>query len=69
MNAKGIELGTASTTLIKDIDDTKIKAINAIVDSSIQNFITGFEWRYSQEINKPTGVINMKKNNCFIANE
>lgn len=67
MNAKGIELGTASTTLIKDIDDTKIKAINAIVDSSIQNFITGFEWRYSQEINKPTGVINMKKNNCFIA--
>lgn len=50
-----------------DIDSNKVNAINAIVDSSIRSFIDGFEWRYSSEVDKPTGVINMKKNNCFIA--
>lgn len=69
MNSKDIELGYNSTTLIKEhtIDSNKIVAINAIVDSSIRSFINGFEWRYSQDVNNPTGVINMKKNNCFIA--
>lgn len=50
-----------------DINTEKINAIKAIVDSNIQSFIDGFEWRYTNEVDKPTGVINMKKNNCFIA--
>lgn len=45
----------------------KINAIKAIVDSSIQSFIDGFEWRYTNDKGNPNGVINMKKNNCFIA--
>ena len=50
-----------------DLGHEKINAIKAIVDSNIQSFIEGFEWRYAAEVDKPTGVINMKKNNCFIA--
>lgn len=54
---------------VREIELTpeKISAIKAIVDSNIQSFIEGFEWRYAAEVDKPTGVINMKKNNCFIA--
>lgn len=50
-------------------DNIKIneKAIKEIIDISIKNFIQGFEFRYQTEVDKPTGVINMKKNNCFIA--
>lgn len=50
-----------------DINIKKINSIRAIVDSSIQSFIDGFEWRYTNDIDNPNGVINMKKNNCFIA--
>ena len=51
----------------KEVTTSKEIAIQEIVDSSIKNFIEGFEWRYAAEVDKPEGVINMKKNNCFIA--
>lgn len=45
----------------------KKKAICEIVDSSIKNFVVGLEARYEAEVNDPEGVINSKRNNCFIA--
>lgn len=45
----------------------KRKAIEQIVDASITNFANGFEVRHTREIDNPNGVINSKKNNCFIA--
>lgn len=45
----------------------KQKAIEIIVDTAITNFATGLISRYSGEVDDMAGVINMKKNNCFIA--
>lgn len=45
----------------------KQTAIEQIVDSTIKSFADGFELRYNAEVNDPNGVINAKKNNCFIA--
>lgn len=45
----------------------KKKAIEAIVESCISSFAMGLNERYTREINDPTGVINKKKLNCFIA--
>lgn len=42
-------------------------AVQAIVDSSISSFAMGIKSRYIDEIDNPRGVINQKKNNCFIA--
>lgn len=49
------------------MDKQKEKAIKLIVDGAITDFSTGFEGRYEREVNDPKGVINSKKNNCFIA--
>lgn len=49
------------------MDNQKEKAIKLIVDSAITNFAAGLEYRYEREVNDPNGVINSKKNNCFIA--
>ncbi|EDS72595.1 MjaII restriction endonuclease [Anaerofustis stercorihominis DSM 17244] len=49
------------------MDEIKKKAIQQIIDSSIKNFVEGFELRYTSEVNDPKGVINRKKNNCFVA--
>lgn len=49
------------------MDIKKEKAIQAVVDSSITAFAEGLLSRYSSEVDNPNGVINMKKNNCFIA--
>ncbi len=49
------------------MDNIKRQAICSIVDASIKNFVEGFELRYSSEVDDPTGVINSKKNNVFIA--
>lgn len=49
------------------MDKQKEKAIRLIVDGAITDFSTGFEGRYEREVNDPKGVINSKKNNCFIA--
>ena len=44
-----------------------IKAVQIIVDTSISNFAVGLKSRYTDEVDDPRGVINQKKNNCFIA--
>lgn len=49
------------------MDVLKKKAIERIVNASIENFANGFENRFTREVNNPCGVINSKKNNCFIA--
>lgn len=49
------------------MDNQKKIAIQQIVDSSIKSFADGFELRHNSEISQPNGVINSKKNNCFIA--
>lgn len=49
------------------MDDKKKKAIELLVDSSIENFVTGLTSRYEKEVDSDLGVVNMKKNNCFIA--
>lgn len=49
------------------MDEAKKKAICEIVNASILNFVTGLESRYQEEVADPNGVINSKKNNCFIA--
>lgn len=45
----------------------KKRSIEAIVDAAISAFAEGLTSRYTEELNQETGVINMKKNNCFIA--
>lgn len=45
----------------------KKRTIQAIVNSYINGFAEGLKSRYSDEVDDPCGVINMKKNNCFIA--
>ncbi|MGN0565676.1 MAG: TdeIII family type II restriction endonuclease, partial [Candidatus Limousia pullorum] len=42
-------------------------AIEIVVDASIKSFAAGLTSRYEKELNCDDGVINMKKNNCFIA--
>lgn len=48
------------------INEMKI-AVQAIVDSTICSFAEGLKSRYIDEVDDPRGVINQKKNNCFIA--
>ncbi len=45
----------------------KEKAIKLLVDTAISSFSDGLFSRYSKEVSDINGVINMKKNNCFIA--
>lgn len=45
----------------------KDRTIGLIVDSAIEAFATGLISRYTEEVDDVNGVINMKKNNCFIA--
>lgn len=49
------------------MNEEKRKAIQIVVDTAIQAFAEGLISRYSNEVNDVNGVINMKKNNCFIA--
>lgn len=49
------------------MNDEKKKAIDAVVDIAITAFAEGLVSRYENEVNDINGVINMKKNNCFIA--
>lgn len=45
----------------------KKTAVQAIVDSTMCSFAEGLKSRYIDEVSDPKGVINQKKNNCFIA--
>lgn len=47
--------------------EIKSQSIRSIVDASIKSFVDGFELRYQSEVNDPSGVINTKKNNVFMA--
>lgn len=47
--------------------EQKKKAIQIVVDTAIQAFAEGLISRYTDEVDDINGVINMKKNNCFIA--
>lgn len=49
------------------MDMQKRKAIEVVVDTAIICFAEGLISRYSEEVDDAYGVINMKKNNCFIA--
>ncbi len=49
------------------MEEQKQKAIEIVVDTAVEAFAEGLVSRYSNEVEDPTGVINMKKNNCFIA--
>lgn len=45
----------------------KMKAIKTVIDVAITSFAQGLISRYSSERDDENGVVNMKKNNCFIA--
>ncbi len=45
----------------------KKKAIETVVDMAVDAFAEGLISRYREEVDDAEGVINMKKNNCFIA--
>ena len=49
------------------MDAQKQKAIEIVVDTAIEAFAEGLISRYTAEVDDVDGVINMKKNNCFIA--
>lgn len=49
------------------MDLKKKNAIEIVVDTAIDSFAEGLVSRYSDEADDVNGVINMKKNNCFIA--
>ncbi len=49
------------------MDASKKNAIQVVVDTAITSFSEGLISRYSSEVDDEDGVINMKKNNCFIA--
>ena len=48
------------------MDMQKQKAIEIVVDTAIDSFAEGLISRYTDEVDDVNGVINMKKNNCFI---
>lgn len=49
------------------MDEAKKVAIQNIVNREIQKFADSYETRFANEVNDPEGVINSKKNNCFVA--
>ena len=49
------------------MDSEKKKAIEIVVDTAMTSFSEGLISRYNDEVDDVNGVINMKKNNCFIA--
>lgn len=49
------------------MDLQKQRTIEIVVDTAIGAFAEGLISRYSDEVDDINGVVNMKKNNCFIA--
>lgn len=49
------------------MEAVKENAIKVVVDTAIESFSQGLMSRYMDEVDDVSGVINMKKNNCFIA--
>lgn len=61
IDEKTIDLTIAKMTAEKQ------RAIEIIVDTAMLSFAEGLISRYSSEVDDINGVINMKKNNCFVA--
>lgn len=49
------------------MDSQKQKAIEIVVDTAVDAFSEGLISRYQSEVDNTNGVINMKKNNCFVS--
>lgn len=49
------------------MEEVKRIAIQNIVDKEIKKFADSYEIRFTNEVDNPDGVINSKKNNCFVA--
>lgn len=49
------------------MDEEKKNKIQNIVDREIKKFADSYETRFTNEVDNPDGVINSKKNNCFVA--
>ena len=49
------------------MNEAKKTAIQNIVDREIKEFADSYENRFTNEVDNPDGVINSKKNNCFVA--
>ena len=49
------------------MEEAKKAAIQNIVDREIKRFADSYKTRFTKEVDKPDGVINSKKNNCFVA--
>lgn len=47
--------------------EEKMRAVETIVDETLRGFAESLKARYIAEADSPQGVINQKKNNCFIA--
>lgn len=61
-------VGTSAVEIDRKLSEqAKIKAIQAVLDIAIDSFAAGLISRYSDEVDDINGVINMKKNNCFMA--
>ena len=48
------------------MDKIKQKAIEQIIDASIKTFAEGFSLKHISQVNDSEGIINAKRNNCFI---
>ena len=49
------------------MNENKKRAIEVVVDTAVTAFSEGLVSRFSDEVDDINGVINMKKNNCFIS--
>lgn len=49
------------------MEQLKKNSIEAIVDEALQAFAKELEERHIREVDDPNGVINRKRNNCFVA--
>lgn len=49
------------------MENKKKKTIQDIVDKHVRDFACGFERKFVSQLHDPCGIINMKKNNRFIA--
>lgn len=52
---------------VSAMTNKKKSAVRAIVDTTIRGFAESLKTRYINEAKNPCGVINQKRNNCFVA--
>lgn len=66
---KSINMIKENEVIVKEIKITSDKEteIRKIVDEMLRDFMNKFEKKYIRQVSKANGIINMKKNNCFVA--